>query len=142
MSSPTSNHDVLNSGNPNETSVALSNLAIGDLLSFLISKATATDAGRTVTSNVATLTAQPVSNGLLQVVGITSGSTRTVKKLRQGIISGTGAKVPAAGECIWDGGTNVLFAAADLAATADFTYVKASDSVASALQADFPAGIS
>jgi hypothetical protein len=47
--------------------------------------------------------------------------------------------VPAAGECVWDGGLHVLFAASDLAVTASFTYAVATD-VASCLLQDLPSG--
>jgi hypothetical protein len=104
--------------------VALS-IGLGEIISYLLAKAAYTETGITVTSNVATLAAQP--SGLFQCVGITSGAASTVKKLLRGPISGTGAIVPATGECVWDGGLKVLFASGDAAATASFTYVVSTD---------------
>jgi hypothetical protein len=73
------------------------------------------------------------------VASVSGGSATGVKKLRRGPISGPGALVPAAGECVWDGGKKVLFAAADLALTASFTYAVSTD-LASSLLADLPSG--
>jgi hypothetical protein len=129
---------ALNSGNPNQLGDAAQATQLGNLLAYAISKMTATESGVTVTTNTtAPIANQPVA--LLQVVGITSGAARSVKKLRKGPVSGAGALVPAAGEVIWDGGTHLLFAAADLAATCDLTYTVATDK-ASILLADLSAG--
>lgn len=129
---------ALNSGNPNQLGDACAASQLGNVLGYLISKATATQSGATVTSYLtATLSAQPVA--LMQVVGITAGAARTIMKLRKGPITGANALVPASGEVIWDGGTGLLFAAADLSATCDMTYMVATDK-ASILLADLSAG--
>ena len=131
--STTSVRDALNKANPNILAEALKATGAGELLSYAISKMGFTETGIAVTSNVATLAAQPTA--LLQCVGITVAPASTVKKLRVGPITGPNALVPATGECIWDGALSVLFAAVDVAATASFTYVVATD-VASITQAD------
>lgn len=128
---------ALNSGNPNQLGDAAAAAQIGNLLAYAISKMTPTEKGVAVTNNVATMEAAPVT--LMQVVGITAESASTVKKLRKGLISGANALVPAAGEVIWDGGLNLLFCAADLAATCDVTYMLATDK-SSMMLADLSAG--
>ena len=143
--STSSLQSVIDSGNINQLGDAALKGGLGTLLAYLINKFGSvvgyTDTGKAVTSNVATLTAAPVSNGLFQcvVASVSGGSATGVKKLRVGPISGSNALVPAAGECVWDGGVKVLFAAADLAATASFTYAVAADT-ASSLLADLPSG--
>lgn len=128
---------ALNSGNPNQLGDAAAAAQIGNLLAYAISKMTPTEANVAVTNNVATMAAAPVT--LMQVVGITDGAASTVKKLRKGLISGANALVPAAGEVIWDGGLNLLFCAADLAATCAVTYMLATDK-SSMMLADLSAG--
>lgn len=128
---------ALNSGNPNQLGDASQAARVGDLLAYAISKMTPTEAGVAVTNNVSAMAAAPVT--LMQVVGITAGVVRTVKKLRKGPITGAGALVPAAGEVIWDGGVHLLFAAADAAATCDVTYMVATDK-SSLMLADLSAG--
>lgn len=128
---------ALNSGNPNQLGDAAAAAQIGNLLAYAISKMTPTEKGVAVTNNVATMAAAPVT--LMQVVGITAESASTVKKLRKGLISGANALVPAAGEVIWDGGLNLLFCAADLAATCAVTYMLATDK-SSMMLADLSAG--
>lgn len=128
---------ALNSGNPNQLGDAAAAAQIGNLLAYAISKMTPTEADVAVTNNVATMAAAPVT--LMQVVGITAESASTVKKLRKGLISGANALVPAAGEVIWDGGLNLLFCAADLAATCAVTYMLATDK-SSMMLADLSAG--
>lgn len=119
--------DTLNSGNLNQIGDATQAIKLGSILSYLISKATPTESSVTVTSNVATLAAKPEVLLQCNVATVGSGSATGVKKLRRGPITGAGAVVPAAGECVWDGGTKVLFATTDVAATAHFTYVVATD---------------
>ena len=104
-------------------------MGLGEVLSYLLSKATYTEPGIAVTSNVSTLANQPTSQGLFQcvVASVSGGSATGVKKLRQGPITGTNALVPAAGECVWDGAKSVLFCATDLALTASFTYAVSTD---------------
>ena len=129
--------DTLNSGNPNTLGDASQALPLGELLSYVIAKLGFTETGIAVTANVATLAAQPTA--IFQVVGITAVPASTVKKLRKGPITGPNAIVPAAGEAVWDGALSVLFAAADVATTASFTYAVATD-LASATMADLARG--
>lgn len=129
---------VLDSGNLNNIADASGKLGIGTLLAYAIAKMGYTDTGTAVTSDVVTLTAQPTANGLFKVVAAT-GTVTGMKKLRRGPISGAGAIVPATGECVWDGGLHVLFAAVDAVATASSTFAVATDT-ASALLADLPSG--
>lgn len=129
--------DVLNSGNLNNLADAAQKMSLGEVLAYAISKMGFTETGIAVTANVSTLAAQPTA--LLQCVGITAGAVSTVKKLIKGPISGPGAITPATGECVWDGGLNVLFAAVDVAATASFTYVVATDKASIGLS-DLPSG--
>jgi hypothetical protein len=126
----TSVRDQLNGTNltNNVADLALS-IGLGEVLSYLLSKATYTETGIAVTSNVSTLANQPTSQGLFQcvVASVSGGSATGVKKLLKGPISGSGAIVPAAGECVWDGAKSVLFCATDLALTASFTYAVSTD---------------
>ena len=132
MSSNSSLREVLNGGNPNEVFDAMVRTNLGDLLSFLLAKL-GTDVGYssespvTLAANVATLSNQPVA--VFQVVAATAGAggVTGVVKLRKGLITGPKALVPATGECVWDGGKNILFAAADLVLTANFLYAVATD---------------
>jgi len=139
--STSSLQSVIDSGNINQLGDAAAKLGLGTLLAYAASKMGYTQTGIAVTSNVSTLANAPTAEGLFQcvVASVSGGSATGVKKLRRGPISGTGALVPAAGECVWDGGLHVLFAAADLAATASFTYAVATD-LASSLLADLPSG--
>ncbi len=105
-------------------------------LNALITGLGNTESSVTVTASVAALANKPVA--LLNVVAVTvsSGSATGPKKIRLGATTGPSALVPAAGEVIWDGNKGILFAAADLVATASFTYTKSTDVTASALQQD------
>ncbi len=132
--------DVINSGNLNQLADACQKLHLGDLVSYLISKLIPTEAGVGVVADVATLAAVPTA--LFQVVGITGAAVRTTKKLRQGPITGAGAIVPASGECVWDGGLHILFAAVDVAATCDVVYAVATTDKSSIGLADLPSGSS
>lgn len=132
---------VLDSGNVNQLGDAAEKVALGTLLSYVAEKLSFTETGIAVTTNVATLANAPVAGGLFQCVAATvsSGSATGVKKLRKGPITGSSALTPASGECVWDGGKKVLFAAADAVATASFTYAVATD-LASTLLQDLPSG--
>jgi len=129
---------VLDAGNANNLADAAAKLGLGTLLGYLVEKATATETGVVPAANVATLTNAPVANGLFQV-NATAATTTGIKKLRQGPISGSGALVPASGECVWDGSKSVLFAAVDVVTAASFTYAVATD-LASKLLSDLPSG--
>ena len=131
---------VIDSGNINQLGDAAQKPGLGTLLAYAASKMGFTETVA-VTSNVSTLANAPTTAGLFQcvVASVSGGSATGVKKLRRGPVSGPGAHVPAAGESIWDGGKKVLFAAADLALTASFTYAVATD-LASSVLADLPSG--
>ena len=135
MSATSSVREVLNGGNPNEIFDAAVRTRLGDMLSYACAKMAYTETGIAVTLNVATLAAQPTALFKCFVASVSGGSATGMKKLRKGLITGPHALVPAAGECVWDGGLHVLFAAADLAATASFTYAVATDT-ASITEAD------
>lgn len=128
--------DTLNSGNLNQIADAAKACGLGEALSYLLAKASYTETGITVTANVATLANAPTSQGLFQcvVASVSGGSATGAKKLRKGPITGAGAITPNAGECVWDGGVKVLFAAADKAATASFTYAVATDLASDTMQ--------
>jgi hypothetical protein len=135
MSANSSLREVLNGGNPNLVFDAMVRGHLGDMLGYACSKMGYTETGIAVTSNVSTLAAVPKALFNCVVATVSGGSGTGVKKLRQGPISGPSALVPAAGECVWDGGLHVLFATADLALTASFTYAVATD-IASLTEAD------
>lgn len=96
-------------------------VGLGELLSYVVNKMAYTETGIAVTANVATLANAPTAQGLFKCV-VATGTSTGMKKLLKGPVSGANAIVPAAGECVWDGGVKVLFASADAAATASFTY--------------------
>lgn len=127
---------TLNAGDANRVDSALQTIKLGDLLNNLITSRTPTESSVTVTSNVATLANQPSSLFQVNVATVSGGSATGVKTLLKGPITGAGAIVPAAGQCVWDGGKKVLFATADLAATAHFTYATDADVTCSLLQRD------
>ena len=132
---------VIDSGNLNQLADAAQKAGLGTLLAYAASKMGYTETGIAVTSNVSTLANPPTSAGLFQcvVASVSGGSATGVKKLLRGPITGANAIVPAAGECVWDGAKKVLFAAADLALTASFTYAVSTD-IASTFLADLPSG--
>jgi len=108
----------LNNNAPNRLADNLHGVQLGEVLSFLIEKATPTETGVVPSANVATLANQPTA--MLQVNATTAGSTG-IKTL---ISSGT----PIAGQALWVPGTKtVTFAAADAVTAASFTYVQATD---------------
>lgn len=115
---------VMNTNNPNQLSDALKDLPLGELLTFLIKGATPTQTGVVPSSNVATLAA--VATGMFQV-NATTATVTGIKTLLRGKISGTGALVPATGECVWDGANKLLFAAADAVTAVSATYSVAAD---------------
>lgn len=125
--------DELNNADPNRLADAFRlgpSIGLGDLLNKVIAGLTATETGVTPASNVATLANQPSS---LFQVNVTAGTSTGVKKLKKGPITGPKAITPAAGECVWDGGKKVLFAAADGATAVSFTYATAADVTCSIL---------
>jgi hypothetical protein len=130
---------VLDSGNINQLGDAALKAKLGSMLAYAASKMGYTETGIAVTTNVSTLANQPSALFQCVVASVSGGSATGAKKLLRGPISGAGAVVPAAGECVWDGGLHVLFSAADLALTASFTYAVATD-VASCMLADLPSG--
>lgn len=140
MSTPSQVRDTLNSGNLNQLADALKAMGVGELLSYAAAKMVYTETGISTSSNVATLANPPTAQGLFQCVAA-SGTVTGVKKLRRGPVSGANAIVPNTGECVWDGGKKVLFAAVDAVATASFTYAVSTD-IASLTMQDLASGIS
>jgi hypothetical protein len=91
----------------------------------------ATEAGITVTSNVATLAAQPST---LITVNAVAGTATGVKRLVRDV-----TRSPQTGEVLWDGGLRLTFAVADAVSSCDVIYAKADGSQkASCLEALAP----
>lgn len=111
--------DELNKSDPNRTPDVGREIQMGELLALVIAGLTPTETGVSPSSDIATLAAQP--NALFQI-DATAGTVTGIKKLLKGPISGEDAVVPQTGEAVWDGGTQVLFAAADAVTAASFTY--------------------
>jgi hypothetical protein len=78
-----------------------------------------TDSGLTVTSNVATLSATPTTNGMI-TVRATTGTTTGVKTLRRDPLH-----TLVTGEVFWDGQKGLTFAAVDAVTACDVIYAKA-----------------
>lgn len=133
MSISNSVRSVLDAGAINELGEACQRAKLGEILTLAIAALTPTESGVVVTANVAPLANQPVA--LLQVNATAAGTTG-IKTLKVGLITGTGAIVPATGECVWDGDKKVLFNATDAVTAAAFTYSVAG-SKASCLEAAF-----
>ncbi len=120
----------LNTADQNRLSPALSleqgGIAFGEAMALLLTNAyteNPTETGLDVTSDLCEpLAAQPVQ---LFIVDATTATSTGVKKLLIGPISGDGAITPAAGEVVWDGGLNLLFAAADAVTKAAVLYTTA-----------------
>lgn len=92
----------------------------GELLALLINAAAYTETGLTPASNVATVATLPTA--VFQVAA-TAATTTGVKTLRIGRVSGSGAIVPATGECVWQPGTKtILFAAVDAVTAVSVLY--------------------
>lgn len=126
--------DVLNQASPNNICDAFRDIGLGELLNSLIAGATATETGVSVSSNVGALANQPSIKPFY--VNATSGTTTGMKKVLVGPITGPSALVPATGQCVWDGGKNILFASVDAVTAFKAFYAKASDVTVSTLQND------
>ena len=131
MSAESTMRDSLNSGDPNRIADVFRKIGFGDLLNALVSALSATETGLSASTNVVTLANQP--SFLPSKVNATAGTTTGVKTVRQGAISGPNAVAPVTGECVWDGGKKILFAAVDAVTTASVTYTKSADTSASNL---------
>jgi hypothetical protein len=125
--------DTLNNGEPGRVNDVARSLGLGSLLNALIAAMAGTETGVVPASNVATLANQPE---FLLDANVTAGTTVGHKKLLKGPITGPAAITPAAGQCVWDGGKKVLFAAADGATAVTFRYTQATDVTVSFLQRD------
>lgn len=121
----------LNSANLNRVGDALQASGAGDLLNALIIAMSATESGLVPSSNVVTLANVPST---LFDVNATAGTTTGHKQLLEGQITGPNAIVPATGQCVWDGGKKILFAAVDVVTAVSVKYAKAADATASLLQ--------
>jgi hypothetical protein len=126
--------DDINNANPNFIADLLRRLGLGELLVFLLNAATFTETALTVTASKMTLAAIPTA---LFRVNATTATTTGEKKLIKGPITGPNAIVPATGECVWDGATTILFAAADVVTVGKALYSKAADVSPSCLKQDF-----
>ena len=119
MSTTTNIRDLLNGGGLNTLGDVNQAIGLGELLSHMISLASATPTetltGGILVSNVGIMAAVP--SALFQVNG-SAGTHTGIKKLRKGPITGPNAVIPAAGECVWDGGLNILFSTYDAITTA------------------------
>lgn len=114
--------DELNSVNLNRTDELLGNLSFGEILTWLLEKATPTETGVVPSSNVITLANQPVA---VFQVNATAGTVPGIKRLRKGVV---GTLVPAAGECVWQPGTKkIAFAASDGVTAVSITYSQLTD---------------
>lgn len=113
--------DTLDSGDANRLGAVQAEIGLGSLVNDLVLAMTATEAGVTVTSNVATLANAPKC---LLHVNVTAGTTTGVKAVKKGPITGPNALTPATGECVWDGNKSVKFATADAATAASFWYTR------------------
>lgn len=121
----------LNAANPNRIADAERAIGLGELINSLLLAKTATESGLSPSSNVVTLAATPSA---LFDVNATAGTVTGHKKLLQGPITGTEAVIPATGQVTWDGGTKLLFAAADVVTTVAVKYATAADLTVSLLQ--------
>lgn len=112
----------LNTTDLNRLAEDLAGIPLGELLTLLIKRFSATETGVVPSSNVATLAAIPTA--VLQV-NVTAGTTTGIMTLLKGVV---GTKVPATGQCVWQPGTKLVsFAAADVVTAVSFTYVVATD---------------
>ena len=91
--------------------------------------------GLTVTTNIATLNAQPTQIFKANAMTVSGGSATGIKKVLRGPITGQNAVIPASGQCVWDGNVSVLFAACDLVTTAEFATVLSSTTTSVTLRA-------
>lgn len=127
---------TLNQVQPNNALDILREVGFGDLLNALIKALAFTETAIAVTTNVATLAAQPSSLGVLRALATAETGTSHEKKILIGPVSGPQALVPAVAQCVWDGGVKVLFNSVDAVTAASFLYAKDSDTTAGALQRD------
>lgn len=112
-----------NTGPENRMMDILREIGFGDLLNALITTLAVTETP-TASSNVLTLAGQPT---YLWDVNQTGGTVTGNKTILRGPITGSQKVTPATGQCVWDGGVKILFAAADAATTVAVKYAKAVD---------------
>ena len=124
----------LNQGDPDRIADAAAELKLGELCVAVIAGLAAsgnTEPAQTVTTNIRTLNAVP--SAVFQVTATTATHTG-VKTLLKGATSGANALTPLTGQCVWDGGLHILFAAVDAVTACSVLYAQASDTTASILQ--------
>lgn len=126
--------DILNQASPNNICDALRDIGFGELINTVIAGLTATETGVSATSSLGVLANQPSVKPFF--INATTATTTGMKKVLVGPISGPSALVPAAGQCVWDGGKNILFASVDAVTAFKACYAKASDVTVSTLQND------
>jgi hypothetical protein len=127
----------LNNPNFGRLGSVLQELQLGELLNLSFNgmpynEVASPGVGLTVTSNVATLNAQPTQ---IFKANAMTGTTTGIKKVLRGPITGKDAVVPASGQCVWDGNVSVLFAAIDAVATAEFATVLSATTTSVTLRA-------
>ena len=120
----------LNNPDPDRLGDVFREMQFGELLNLAFAgmpynEVASPGVGLTVTSNVATLNAQPTQIFKANAMTVSDGSATGIKKILHGPITGQNAIVPASGKCVWDGNVSVLFAACDLVTTAEFATVLA-----------------
>ena len=124
----------LNQGDPDRIPSAFTELQLGELTNAVIAGLAAsgyTETAQAVTTNVRTLNAVP--SAIFQVTATTATHTG-VKTLLRGAVSGANAVTPLTGQCVWDGGLHILFAAGDAVFACSVLYAQAGDTTASILQ--------
>jgi hypothetical protein len=131
MASDTTLRDTMNQGEAQRIADVDRDLRIGDFVNAMINAMTATEAGVTVTTNVATLAASPTVLWDAKATTATSTGSKLVRKVSNAYLV---ANSPAAGECFWDGATKVKFNAVDAVTAAGFKYPLAADSSCSFLR--------
>lgn len=123
--STTTLRDVLNTADLNTLADALRDIKFGDLVTLLIDSLADTETAVVPAADVITLANVPSCVYQVDVATAGMGGVTGIKKLLKGPVSGVGAITPATGECVWDGGLHIKFAAIDIAATVDVAYTRA-----------------
>jgi hypothetical protein len=131
MASDSTLRDTMNQGEAGRLADVDRALKTGDILNALLAAMTATEAGVTVTTNVATLAAVP--SGFWDAKATTATTTGS-KKIRRCSAAFLTANNPPAGECLWDGALKVKFASADVVTVAGFKYSVTTDASVSAMK--------
>lgn len=111
--------DVLIRGEANALGDAIGQAKLVDIIAMLVRASTPTENNAAVSSNAVTLAAAPLPGGLLEVEAVTA----TVTGRKTIVLDASERYTPATGEVRWNGGTGLLFAAADAVTAADLWYL-------------------